>query len=413
MEMLEKGLHFLIPQNPLSIFVISIQIIIFVKGSIKAFRSVTKYKLQLDKITSTNSAIPPESVVDLNVNNHSNDYVIRTIPNTLISIGKMATFIGLGIAIYDSSELLVGSSEADSEKLLSVLGVIAFKFQTSVYGIFLSLVFISSSSKYYQKSISELKGKKLLEVYSKRIGFTELSNDLRGFVEKVGESTIKLESVISDFTQRSRASNVRLIESLQLTSNRVSTAIELLTTEQATLLNNLKNTLDENSKKLSKQNENINETLTYGLNSLNSAIKENGDTQTKAIESALGNIKEQIDSFNIEIKQITQSSTESLSKMTENLDTTTSQLSSDLSHSLGKLDTSLVGLNKSIKDGLESIDIAVRDLDAQIRVQNDNNETNTKHLKDLVSSVRVLGNHVGNIILPDTDSPNPMNDLNS
>ena len=70
--------------------------------------------------------------------------VLENIPDAFVSIGILATFIGLGLALQDATDLLkvdVSEVEQSTRKLSELLGIIAFKFQTSVWGIFFSLVF--------------------------------------------------------------------------------------------------------------------------------------------------------------------------------------------------------------------------------------------------------------------------------
>ena len=66
--------------------------------------------------------------------------VIEELPNVFVSIGIIATFLGLGVAIQGASELLQ-TDKLELSKLTAVLGVIAFKFQTSVWGICFSIIF--------------------------------------------------------------------------------------------------------------------------------------------------------------------------------------------------------------------------------------------------------------------------------
>ena len=68
--------------------------------------------------------------------------VIGELPNVFVSIGIVATFLGLGVAIQGAAELLQ-TDKLELAKLTSVLGVIAFKFQTSVWGICFSIIFRS------------------------------------------------------------------------------------------------------------------------------------------------------------------------------------------------------------------------------------------------------------------------------
>lgn len=69
-----------------------------------------------------------------------NDAYIDDLPNLFVSIGILGTFIGLGIAIQGAAELL-NDEKVDLHQLNAVLGIIAFKFQTSVWGTIFSIVF--------------------------------------------------------------------------------------------------------------------------------------------------------------------------------------------------------------------------------------------------------------------------------
>ncbi len=61
-------------------------------------------------------------------------------PNAFVSVGILATFIGLGVSIQGASELLQ-EENVDIMRMTEVLGVIAFKFQTSIWGVLMSLLF--------------------------------------------------------------------------------------------------------------------------------------------------------------------------------------------------------------------------------------------------------------------------------
>lgn len=65
---------------------------------------------------------------------------LEGLPNSFVSVGILATFIGLGVAIQGAASLL-NESTIDLTKMTDVLGVIAFKFQTSIWGIAFSLLF--------------------------------------------------------------------------------------------------------------------------------------------------------------------------------------------------------------------------------------------------------------------------------
>ncbi len=85
----------------------------------------------------------PEMFIKKNLRKISvTEDVIGELPNVFVSIGIIATFLGLGVAIQGAAELLQ-TDKLELAKLTAVLGVIAFKFQTSVWGICFSIIFRS------------------------------------------------------------------------------------------------------------------------------------------------------------------------------------------------------------------------------------------------------------------------------
>ena len=100
--------------------------------------------------------ISPETFIKAEIDKLSaNEGVIEGIPDAFVNIGILATFIGLGVAIQGAAELL-STDTFEIEKLIDLLGIIAFKFQTSVWGILFSLLFrrfIVEQYFYYKQEI--------------------------------------------------------------------------------------------------------------------------------------------------------------------------------------------------------------------------------------------------------------------
>lgn len=83
----------------------------------------------------------PEMFIKKRLRNLSvTEDVLEELPNVFVSVGIVATFLGLGVAIQGAAELLQ-TDKLELSKLTAVLGVIAFKFQTSVWGICFSIAF--------------------------------------------------------------------------------------------------------------------------------------------------------------------------------------------------------------------------------------------------------------------------------
>lgn len=85
----------------------------------------------------------PETFIKKNLRKlAATENLLEELPNIFVSVGIVATFLGLGVAIQGAAELLQ-TDQLELPKLTAVLEVMAFKFQTSVWGVCFSIVFRS------------------------------------------------------------------------------------------------------------------------------------------------------------------------------------------------------------------------------------------------------------------------------
>ena len=152
---------FFVPEATLAVFFLIVFVALFGVGiywvrncrqSIENLRdnSETEYELVRAKMS------PNLFIKKYLIKISSTESKLEGVPEAFVSIGIVATFLGLGVAIQGSAELLE-NEKLELAKLTAVLGVIAFKFQTSVWGICFSLIFRSViADKYFdfrQKTI--------------------------------------------------------------------------------------------------------------------------------------------------------------------------------------------------------------------------------------------------------------------
>ena len=105
----------------------------------------------------------------------TSEYQITSIPNILVSVGILATFLGLGIALKQASEILSSAGTVELLKLNSVLGIIAFKFQASVWGLTLSILFQKFAIDYFVKLKQDYQQRALETLYrNKETGIEDL-----------------------------------------------------------------------------------------------------------------------------------------------------------------------------------------------------------------------------------------------
>ena len=136
---------FFIPETALAVVFLFIFATLFALGIhwVKSCRNSIEYLR--DNAESEYKAVQSKMLPDLFIKKYLNkisatESKIEGLPEQFVSIGIVATFLGLGVAIQGSAELLE-NEKLELAKLTAVLGVIAFKFQTSVWGICFSLIF--------------------------------------------------------------------------------------------------------------------------------------------------------------------------------------------------------------------------------------------------------------------------------
>ena len=145
-ELLVKTAEFfLIPEAILSAVFLVIFVGIFAFGLYRQ-RKCQEFLKVFDSEADENfkalaTKMTPEMFIKKNLRKLSvMEDVLEELPNVFVSIGIIATFLGLGVAIQGAAELLQ-TDKLELPKLTAVLGVIAFKFQTSVWGICFSIIF--------------------------------------------------------------------------------------------------------------------------------------------------------------------------------------------------------------------------------------------------------------------------------
>ncbi|MCR5833268.1 MAG: hypothetical protein K6G55_01230 [Selenomonadaceae bacterium] len=143
---LNQVINFLfIPEASISVFFLVVFLVLFIFGAWiyrKSKNELNRFGENAEMMyESVSNKMSPEFFIRKNVEKLSaREGIMEGIPDMFVSIGILATFIGLGVAIQSASDLL-SDNNFEMNRLIDLLGIIAFKFQTSVWGIFFSLVF--------------------------------------------------------------------------------------------------------------------------------------------------------------------------------------------------------------------------------------------------------------------------------
>jgi len=123
-----------------------------------------------------------EYVDNFDIELASRDVSISDLPNIFVTVGLIGTFIGLGVALQGAADLL-NTDKIDIAQLNSVLGILAFKFKTSVWGMVLSI----SAQKLFVQNYFELKDGKLCKLKDQLAELVGKRSDvqLQDSVEKI------------------------------------------------------------------------------------------------------------------------------------------------------------------------------------------------------------------------------------
>lgn len=152
--MLQSTVNFLfVPESSLSVVFLGIFALIFLYGfwhlrrcraGVRNFRqgAADRFALEHGRITAASF------IARFDEGQKIREIRIESLPNIFVTVGILGTFLGLGVAIHGASELL-GSQKIDLVQLNAVLSVIAFKFQTSIWGTLFSLLFLKCFNEPY------------------------------------------------------------------------------------------------------------------------------------------------------------------------------------------------------------------------------------------------------------------------
>lgn len=266
-NLLQKVLVFLTkPESELSIAFLAIFFVCFIYGLyqvISCYRKLsnfaknapTEYEKVKEKYTPNIFIQKFEHVIE------AKEIKFEDMPNVFVSIGILGTFLGLGVAIQGAAALL-NTDKVDLTQLNSVLSVIAFKFQTSVWGTCFSLIFQKLIIENYFVGKRRLIGKTTEELYENEIStrttlerqLAELRDMQVNFNQYVGNSALFIEHT-QDFGNRVQLLKENLNSFNQQLMDCLNTNQKLLTEHQVSVQKLNSDVLNEGFKQIDDINQ--------------------------------------------------------------------------------------------------------------------------------------------------------------
>lgn len=326
-------LFILVPESVVSLIFLVVLMGIFIYGIMKLNLLKTEFIARLKTIeleyNKQSKKFDPSVFLRMKFQEfEASEYQITSIPNILVSVGILATFLGLGIALKQASEILSSAGTVELLKLNSVLAIIAFKFQTSVWGLTLSILFqkyaidyfVTLKQEYQQRALETLYANKetgiedllqkqstLLEAQLKEIQhFTNSVGSLQESSSSFARSAIGFIQTTDSLKHVVDTFNLTTAESLNIIEER----LEIVFKEQLEKIN----VINETTLQVHQQAANL---LQTRLKDMESAAENQSAAMLKQVDNLIGETR------NIVIENINKSNNQMLSSMVKIANQTT------------------------------------------------------------------------------------------
>ena len=278
---------------------------------------------------------------------------VMQIPNIFVSIGILATFLGLGVAIQSAAALLK-SNTVELAKLNDVLGIIAFKFQTSVWGIMFSLLFqkiIVNTYFEFKENIVSAMHEKLYEKV--RAGIHKTLDEQNGLLEQ----QIELQKETQQLNQNN-------MDSLQnLTKEHMDSFAAMMQANMTGFANIMQQSFDK-----------FNQTMQDNFSNYNSSMNDSMQKFSNLTEDYRA-ISEQfaqnVNNFANETNAQNKLRSQQLAEFNDNLETQKNYLDSQMERFIQNLQDTQEKANESNRDAVLSFNESVKAMEQRF-VYNEN-----------------------------------------
>lgn len=278
---------------------------------------------------------------------------VMQIPNIFVSIGILATFLGLGVAIQSAAALLK-SNTVELAKLNDVLGIIAFKFQTSVWGIMFSLLFqkiIVNTYFEFKENIVSAMHEKLYEKV--KAGIHKTLDEQNGLLEQ----QIELQKETQQLNQNN-------MDSLQnLTKEHMDSFAAMMQANMTGFANIMQQSFDK-----------FNQTMQDNFSNYNSSMNDSMQKFSNLTEDYRA-ISEQfaqnVNNFANETNAQNKLRSQQLAEFNDNLETQKNYLDSQMERFIQNLQDTQEKANESNRDAVLSFNESVKAMEQRF-VYNEN-----------------------------------------
>lgn len=278
---------------------------------------------------------------------------VMQIPNIFVSIGILATFLGLGVAIQSAAALLK-SNTVELAKLNDVLGIIAFKFQTSVWGIMFSLLFqkiIVNTYFEFKENIVSAMHEKLYEKV--KAGIHKTLDEQNGLLEQ----QIELQKETQQLNQNN-------MDSLQnLTKEHMDSFAAMMQANMTGFANIMQQSFDK-----------FNQTMQDNFSNYNSSMNDSMQkflNLTEDYRAISEQFTQNVNNFANETNAQNKLRSQQLAEFKDNLETQKNYLDSQMERFIQNLQDTQEKANESNRDAVLSFNESVKAMEQRF-VYNEN-----------------------------------------
>jgi hypothetical protein len=223
LELTQKVAQFLLQPEDLTWFFLPVLMAVFALGAGYAVWHGRQLRGRLDAIEKEYAAGPahgrvaPGAYIQMCLEEDADRQMVDSVPSMLVTIGILGTFLGLGIALQVAGGGLT-SSESALASLDILLQTVAFKFQTSAWGILLSVVFqvvVVNPHHRWAERTHERAERAMLSAYlpageAMRVALEPVVASLGDATREVAKTSGRMVTAMTEFQSKMDASTQRL-----------------------------------------------------------------------------------------------------------------------------------------------------------------------------------------------------------
>lgn len=364
-DLLRKAAEFLfIPESSLSIIFLVIFIGLFIYGLV----IISNCKKALKEYKDNCGAQYEEERARINQKQFlsricaamaAKEVPVIDLPNMFVSVGILGTFIGLGVAIHGAADLL-SADKIDLNKLNEVLNVIAFKFQTSVWGTIFSLVFQKFIAEPYFVMKHGLIGEVESTIYADAVNPNAALQKQLAELEEMHASQTSMSEDINKFVSGVTDTNARQLKELRSVTDTMATQNKALMDSTTLAQSQMTKDLLEKVSNLVNDSSLINMEMTEdALKKINRLV----DDASKSSNTSLGELLEKVNKL---VSDSNMLNTEMTNDVMQKIDRLVGEASKNSDTSLSEL---LNKVNNLVTDSNEMASVSARNMLDRVTAQ--------------------------------------------